>query len=192
MFHTNRKKEVCTLPNLLSILRLAMIPVYVHVYSNAETPEDYLLAASIMGVSCLTDLADGWIARRFHQITNLGKVLDPLADKITQLTLMLCLVGRYPVLRPVVALLVVKELLQLGMGILFLRKGKMLSGALPAGKLSSAVLFVSLIALAAMPHAPAALVEILCLGNGFLLTASFLSYALAYFGPEAGLQDIRE
>ena len=53
------KKEIFTIPNLLSMFRLVLIPVYVIIYLNADTKEDYLLAAVILAVSCLTDLADG-------------------------------------------------------------------------------------------------------------------------------------
>ena len=82
-------------------------------------------------------MIDGKIARRYNMITTLGKILDPLADKITQFTLTLCLSLEHPVLMPVLALSVVKELFQLIMGILHLRKGQMLPGALMIGKVSS-------------------------------------------------------
>ena len=74
------KKEVFTIPNLLSLFRLLLIPVYVVIYLNADSLADYYIAAAILAVSCLTDLVDGKIARHFHMISTLGKFLDPLAD----------------------------------------------------------------------------------------------------------------
>ena len=94
MFSWNWKKEILTVPNLLSLFRLALIPVYISAYLRAQTGQDHALAAGILAVSCLTDLLDGIIARRFHMISHVGKVLDPLADKLTQLALFLCLSTR--------------------------------------------------------------------------------------------------
>jgi len=75
------KKEIFSIPNLLSIFRLALIPVYVAIYLNARNATDYYLAAAILAVSCLTDMIDGQIARHFNMITTVGKVLDPLAER---------------------------------------------------------------------------------------------------------------
>ena len=135
MFIRNWKKEILTIPNLLSLFRLLLIPVYVRLYLQASTNREYILAGSVMAVSCLTDLIDGKIARHFHMISHVGMVLDPMADKFTQLALILCLSFRYSLLYPVLALFVVKELFQLFAMILCLRQGKALPGALPAGKI---------------------------------------------------------
>ena len=87
MISKDWKKELLTIPNLLSLFRLVLIPVYVVIYLNAKTTEDYYLAAGILAVSCLTDLIDGKIARHFNMISNVGKILDPFADKVTQFTM---------------------------------------------------------------------------------------------------------
>ena len=94
----NWKKEILTIPNLLSVFRLALIPVYITIYLNAVEPCDYYLAAGILALSCMTDMIDGYIARRFNMISNMGKFLDPIADKMTQFTLIVCLAFRYPFL----------------------------------------------------------------------------------------------
>ena len=190
MFVKNWKKEIFTIPNLLSLFRLVLIPVYVTIYLNATTMEHYFLSAAILAVSCLTDMIDGKIARKFNMITTLGKMLDPLADKLTQLTLTLCLSLKYPVLYPVLALLVVKELVQLALGVLFLRRGKMLPGALMAGKVCTTVLFVSLIALVLLPGMPGTAVNCIAVIDSVFLAISFISYLHAYFGIEAKVHDI--
>lgn len=190
MLYKNWKKDIWTIPNLLSLFRLVLIPVYVSIYLHAETRAQYVLAGCILAVSCLTDMIDGKIARKFNMITTLGKMLDPLADKLTQLTLILCLSMKHPVLYPVLALLVVKELVQLGLGVRFLRRGKMLPGALMAGKVCTTVLFVSLITLVLFPGITGTAVNCIALIDGVFLAISFLSYLHAYFGKEVKVRDI--
>lgn len=70
-----------TLPNKLTILRVLLAPVFL-VLLILEFPHHYLIAMAVFGAASLTDLFDGRIARKTGQITNLGKFLDPLADKM--------------------------------------------------------------------------------------------------------------
>lgn len=190
MYIQNWKKEILTVPNLLSLFRLMLIPVYVHLYRNAVTQPQYAAAAGVMALSCLTDLADGKIARQFHMVTRLGTVLDPLADKLTQLTLFLCLSVRYPLLYPILILFFVKELFQILAGIGNLRRGKVLPGALMAGKICTTVLFVSFIALVLFPEMEPVAVTAMVTLDGVFLLISFLSYIGAYYGKNAKVQNI--
>ena len=190
MFIRNWKKEIFSIPNILSLFRLLLIPVYATLYLNATQRYQYLLAGVILAVSCLTDMIDGKIARKYNMITTLGKILDPLADKLTQLTLTICLSLKYPVLYPVLGLFVMKELFQLVLGVVFLRKGKMLPGALMAGKVCTTILFVSLIALVLMPNIPPVAVKAIAVIDALFLIISFVSYAMAYFGKNVKVQDI--
>lgn len=184
------KKEVCTIPNLLSLFRLLLIPVYIRIYLQAETGSDYLLAGTILTISCLTDLADGIIAREFHMITRLGKILDPLADKLTQLFLLLSLSGKYPQIYPMLILFVLKELFQLYTMLIFAQKGQALSGALPAGKVCTAVLFLSLILMVLVPQLNEKMVFVLISLDTALLFYSFYNYFQAYFGRNTKLTDL--
>lgn len=186
----NWKKDVFTIPNLLSFFRLILIPVYIVVYLGATEDSDYWLAAGILAVSCLTDMIDGKIARHCNMISTLGKILDPVADKATQFSMTLCLSLKRPVLLPVLALFVVKELFQLIVGAVHLHKGKMLPGALIAGKVCTTVLFLSLIALVLFPNASDTLVTGLAVTDFVFLTISFISYILAYFGKNKKVQDL--
>ena len=190
MFIRNWKKEIFSIPNILSLFRLLLIPVYATIYLNATEHDQYILAGVILAVSCLTDMIDGKIARKYNMITTLGKILDPLADKLTQLTLTVCLSLKYPVLYPVLGLFVIKELFQLVLGVVFLRKGKMLPGALMAGKVCTTILFVSLIALVLMPNIPPVAVKAIAVIDALFLIISFVSYAMAYFGKNVKVQDI--
>ena len=187
MSEINWKKEICTVPNLLSLFRLLLIPVYIRIYLKADQHGDYILAGSILAVSCLTDLADGMIAREFHMVTRLGKILDPLADKLTQFFLLLTLSSKYPFVAPMLSLFVVKELFQLSAMLFFMQKGKALSGALPAGKICTAALFISLILLVLLPNLNKTIVFSLISVDTALLFYSFYNYLQAYFGRNAKL-----
>ena len=191
MFNKKWKTEIFTIPNLLSLFRLLLIPAYLILYLHAKEPRQYHMAGWILAVSCLTDAVDGKIARRFHMVSTLGKILDPLADKITQFVLTLCLSMKYPVLKHVLVLFVIKELFQTALGIIYLQRGKMLPGALTAGKVSTAVLFTSLTMLVFFPDLPARLVKAIALTDSLFLLISFVSYSFAYFGSTKRLQDWR-
>lgn len=192
MFIKNWKREILTIPNLLSLFRLVLIPVYVVIYLNATTAKEYFLAGTILAVSCLTDMIDGQIARRFHMISNVGKILDPFADKATQFTLTLCLSLKYPALRFVLVLFVVKESFQLIAMILSFRKGKALPGALPAGKVCTIVLFISLIAMVLFPDMNPRIVDGIAIVDTAFLVISFISYILAYYGRHTKVEDLKK
>ena len=190
MFIKDWKKEIFTIPNMLSMFRLILIPVYVSIYLKADESADYYLAASILAVSCLTDMIDGKIARHFDMITTVGKILDPLADKLTQFSLILCFVTKYPALWILVGLFFIKELFQLIAGAVNLRKGKMLKGALFSGKICTTVLFLSLIAMVMFPELSEKTVNIITAVDSIFLLVAFADYAVAYFGRESKFQAI--
>lgn len=184
------KKEIFTIPNLLSLFRLVLIPVYVAIYLNAQDTADYYLAAGILTVSCLTDLIDGKIARHFNMISSLGKILDPIADKATQFTLIICLTVKYNVLWYLVGLFVLKEGFQLIAGGLRLRKKKMLKGALISGKICTTVLFVSLILMVMMPGLHVQTVNIIALVDAVFMLIAFVEYVAAYFFMDSKFQSL--
>ena len=150
------------------------------IYLKAEESADYLLAGSILAVSCATDMVDGKIARRFNMITTFGKFLDPLADKLTQFALLLCLGIRYPVLWSVFSLFVLKELFQLCAGILAARHGYILKGALISGKICTAILFISLVSMVLFPKMDLVTVNIIAMIDGVFLMVAFADYYITY------------
>lgn len=190
MFIKDWKKEILTIPNLLSLFRLILIPVYITIYLNAQNAADYYVAAGILAVSCLTDLIDGKIARHFNMISTVGKILDPFADKATQFTLIICLAVNYNVLWYLVALFVVKESFQLIAGSINLKKGRMLKGALISGKICTAVLFVSLIFMIMVPNLTDYTVNIIAAVDAGFMLVSFGNYLFTYFSRENKFQDL--
>jgi len=185
----NWKKQVFTIPNILSLFRLLLIPVYIHIYMNAQSTADYHLAAAILAVSCLTDAVDGQIARRFNMITAVGKVLDPLADKITQFTLIVCLAMRHPVLWSIIGLFVAKELFQLVAGYIIVRHGRILKGAQISGKICTTILFVSLTLLVLVPDIHYNWVLGITIVDGLFLLIAFVDYIFVYVRKSEGLTE---
>lgn len=189
MFIKDWKKDVFTIPNILSMFRLLLIPVYITIYLEAEQLRDYYLAGGILALSCLTDLVDGKIARHFNMISTLGKFLDPLADKLTQFTLIICLSITHPVLQFVLVLFFIKEVFQLLVAVIHYCRGQMLPGALMAGKVCTTVLFVSMILLVLLPQLNESVVNLIAIvDTGFLLFA-FVRYVMAYFGTDPKVED---
>ena len=123
-------------------------------------------------------------------ITDLGKFLDPLADKATQFALLLCLSTRYPALRSLWILFLVKESLQAAAALFFLHRGWMLPGAIWAGKICTTAWFISLFLLVVLPTLPGKLVTSIGVMNGFLLMYALVGYGFAYFGRNRKLEKL--
>ena len=134
-------KKNLTVPNLLSALRIVMIPFVAMAYFKGN----YAWTVALLLLSGLTDVVDGLIARRFNMISDLGKVLDPIADKLTQLTVVVCLAWRHTMLIPVAAVLFAKELLTLIGAVLFVRRGNATPYARWWGKLATVILYAAMV-----------------------------------------------
>lgn len=134
----NRNKNI-NIPNALSILRIILIVPFVYYFTSNQI----IPAAAILIVSGLSDVLDGMIARRFHQFTELGQMLDPLSDKLTQGAVAICLAIQQPILIPILAIFVLKEILMVGAACVLIKKNKKPSGAQWYGKVSTTLFYVS-------------------------------------------------
>ena len=170
------RREIFSIPNLMGYFRILLIPLFSWMYCTADSTGDYYAAAVVVGVSGLTDMFDGKIARRFHMITELGKFIDPLADKLTQAALLICLAIRYPLMRAVLVLFVIKEGFMAVMGALLLPRGKKLDGAMWFGKVCTAVLYAVLFLLLLLPGIGTTAANVLIGICGAFLLFSFLMY----------------
>lgn len=137
-----RKNKILTIPNILSFFRLALIPIFVWAYCGAE---QYGLTAALLVISGVTDVLDGFIARRFNMISDLGKALDPVADKLTQLAMLFCLVTRFPLMLVPLIVLLVKEIASGIMGLLVIRKTGAVHGAVWHGKVTTVLLYLTMV-----------------------------------------------
>ena len=192
MLIKNWRKDLFTIPNILSLFRLLLIPVYVVIYLRASSPDHYFLAAGILAVSCLTDLIDGKIARHFDMVTAIGKILDPLADKATQFAMIFCLSLKYPMLWNLIGLFVIKESFQLIAGCISLRHGRMLKGALLSGKICTTILFISLILMVMIPDMNENVIMIITITDVAFMMTSFVDYQITYFRRKSKFQSLND
>ena len=129
-----------TVPNAMSVFRILVIPFFAYFFLKGN-----LTAAIVaLGLSGLSDALDGMIARHFNQITELGKMLDPLADKLTQGTVAICIAVHYPSIWPLLALLVLKELVMLCGACYLLKNGKKPCAAKWYGKVSTTLFYIAI------------------------------------------------
>ena len=126
------------IPNILSVFRLVLVPVAAYMFHINNTVAAFLTFV----FACLTDILDGYIARRFNMITKLGKVLDPVADKAMQITVIFCMALHDLMPFAVVFLIIIKELFQCLGGMLLLSKNVEVS-ANWYGKVSTVVVSLS-------------------------------------------------
>lgn len=136
------KEDILTIPNLLSLIRLLLVPLIAWLNWGAK---NYIMAGVVVVISALTDVADGFIARKFNMISDLGKILDPIADKLTQAMTMLCLFTRFPHMLSPFILLVIKETVSGLTGIIRINKTKKVHGADWHGKLTTVFLFAMML-----------------------------------------------
>ena len=141
------KKDLFTIPKIICYVRILLIPLFCWMYITAQTPGEYRMATLVVLFSSFTDLFDGMIARKFNQVTQLGKILDPVADKLTHIAMAVCLLTRYPLMWALLALMAVKEGYMAFMGIKYLKQDKMMNGAMWYGKVCTASLFAGMVIL---------------------------------------------
>lgn len=168
-------------PNALSLVRLLLLPLFVVLFLKSEQESTLLYASfGVLVLSGITDVLDGIIARRFNQITPLGKLLDPLADKITQMTVVVCLALRYVPIIPLAVICLAKELMQGLGGLLLLRRGVKPQGARWYGKVSTAVFYAAMAAILLFDNMSPILRMALILLVAVLMIFAFIRYAMEY------------
>ena len=166
-------------PNLLSLLRLAMVPVFAAVFFLPD-PSARSWAAGVYALAFVTDIADGWIARHFHQVTRLGRILDPLADKLMTFTVIVCITAAGIIPLWAVVVFFLKEA-AMGMGALSMyHKTEDVIPSNWLGKVSTGVFFVVCAALVLFPGIPSSWATGLITLALVLTILAFVSYLLQY------------
>lgn len=177
------KNKFLTIPNLLSLFRILLIPIFVVVYVRQETIFS-IWPISILILSGLTDLLDGWIARRFHQISDVGKVLDPAADKLTQVAVVAALTIRYHQLLVLLVIYVVKELLILIGGMVMIKSRQEVPSAKWFGKIATFEFYFAMALFLIFPNMNAFFITILIMITVALMLFSLVMYAVQFFSPK--------
>ena len=142
--------------NRLTIARIVMIPVFllmmcfqkdalgtVNVFQS-NLSVSWILAMIIFTIASITDFLDGYLARKYHLITNFGKFADPLADKLLVMTAFITLVGAGVIPMWIVAVIVCRELAVTGLRLLLVNDGEVLAAAWP-GKVKTATQMLAII-----------------------------------------------
>ena len=177
-----QKKELFTIPNLMGYFRILLVPAYIYLYINAHSVTGTYKALAVLILSGVTDFFDGIAARKLHQVTELGKALDPVADKLTLGAVIFCLIRRINGFQYLFLVFIVKELYML-LGNLTAMKlnGKKLDGAAFIGKAATMITYWSMgffLLFPGMPRAVQIFLMILC---GGMITATGLYYLPVFF-----------
>ena len=172
------QNKILTIPNILSFFRLCLIPVIVWLYVGKQ---DYLWTLLILTLSGVTDIVDGIIARKFNMVSNFGKAFDPVADKLTQMAMLFCLVSRFKYMMIPFVLLVVKEVFTGITALVSIKKTNTVKGAIWHGKLTTVSLYAMMAIHVVWFNIPRTLSLILvgiCIG---IMLMSFILYAIQNF-----------
>lgn len=176
----NEKREITSIPNLLSMFRIVLIVVLV-VFFFLEL---YIAAALTLLLSGITDILDGWIARKFNMITNLGKALDPFADKLTQFAVLICLVKfNIWILLPF-GILVLRDGFMLASGISIFKRTHETFSAKWYGKVATALTYLlmgSMLMFKSFFDDNQTLLIILIIADACIIAFSFVMYAVRNF-----------
>ena len=168
------KKNILTIPNFLSLFRLVLIPVIIWLYCDRK---QYYATVAVIALSGVTDILDGKIARKFNMVSDVGKVLDPIADKLTQAALVICLITRYPWMRALLILFIIREVIMVWWGYLALKRTDTVNSAKWYGKAATVVLYAVMIVLIFFINIPNLVANML-----MLLCAVFMILSLVLYG----------
>lgn len=130
------------IPNILSVLRLFMVPVFIYCYFEYSSGTKSLIATGVYVLAWFTDALDGYLARHNNWITDVGKILDPLADKCMQLAAAVCFTIDNKIFLLVVIPLLVKEIGMLIAAIRIMKSQKIVVSSSWYGKVATVVLFL--------------------------------------------------
>lgn len=131
--------DLKTIPNIMTMLRIAVIVPFVMFFIR----EWYVYAAVTLGLSGLSDALDGYVARRYNQVTALGKILDPIADKLTLFAIIVCVTLNSPIIMPVMVILIAKDMLMLMGGTKLIRHHIAPPAAKWYGKVATVMFYLS-------------------------------------------------
>ena len=171
-----KKTDVLTIPNALTLLRLLLIvPIVVFILK-----EEYLIALLFVALSALTDVLDGIIARRFGQVSDLGKIIDPIADKLTQCALIVCLVKRFRAMLFMIISFIVREGVVGFFSMYTFKKTKRVTSSRWYGKVNTVIIYGVMGMLLLFPHMPIHLAEGAIWFSTILMQFSLIAYTFHY------------
>ncbi len=174
------KKDIFTIPNIMSYFRILLVPVFCVVYVNAKDIRGYIWSIVIVGLSALTDVFDGMVARKTGQVTDLGKILDPIADKAMQFAMLFCVVIRYKLVLILLIIYAAKEVISLCFSGYLFTQNKNIGGAQWYGKVCTVILYGVMLAFIIIPKVEHPVDTILVSISGAFMLLAFVLYMTAY------------
>lgn len=173
-------KRNFTIPNILSFIRILIIVPLIISFLN----ERFIESGIYLLISGLSDMFDGAIARKFNQITQLGKILDPIADKLTLIAVVICLAILFPSVWPIVIILISKDVLMLIGGAILLCMKIRPPAAKWYGKVATAIFYTSIttmVCLSAIFGYKNDVLDIVLMGLTLIsMIVAFISYAIIF------------
>jgi len=169
------QKKILTIPNILSFFRLCLIPVIMWLYIKRQ---DYLWTLIVLILSGITDIVDGIIARKCNMVSDFGKAFDPVADKLTQIATLFCLISRFPYMVYPFAILVFKEVCTAITSLISIKRTSTVKGAVWHGKLTTVSLYAMMVIHLLwynMPHTTSLIMVGVCIG---IMLMSFIMYTV--------------
>ncbi len=173
-----KAKDIFSIPNIISLFRIILIPVIIWAYCEKENG---LLTAIAVAVSGATDVVDGKIARKFNMVTDIGKVIDPIADKLTQIAMMYCLLTKYELMLPAFIILIVKEIFMAITAIMETRVSCQVNSALWFGKACTVILSAVMLLLLFFLNVPIWFANTLIIISIIAMIASTVLYGIHRF-----------
>lgn len=172
-------KDFISIPNILSYFRIILCLLFVFVYQrNVEYKSLYL--GTILICSGLSDMLDGYIARKYNMITELGKCLDPIADKLTQFILLICLLSKYKMAKVILIIFLIKEIIVTIIGYKVICEQGKNDGAKWYGKLSTVIFYVVTVVLLIFTKINSIFANILLGISGIAIIGAFIGYMRQY------------
>ena len=171
------KKVLFNIPNCLCFFRILLIPLFLYVYFVADFKNRYLVAVFVLVISGISDFLDGFIARKFNMVTDFGKFIDPVADKLTQFVVAITLLFSYPLAWVLLIVIILKDLMLAIVGLYLYDYGLKITGASWWGKIATAYFYVIVIVLIGL-HIPNTVISfVLIITGSVLMLLSFILYA---------------
>ena len=169
-------KKIFTIPNMLTILRILLIPVFLWVYLGLK---NQYLGLGILALSFFTDFLDGFIARHWHMVSDFGKALDPVADKLNQASILIALSFKYPIMLLPFGIMFVKEVYLGILMLIVIRRSGTVFGANWHGKVATFLIYFTMALHLIWPGTIPKTVSILTIGLTVgMQLLSFVLYAI--------------
>lgn len=177
-----KNKNLWTIPNILSMARIVLAFIIMFLYLFVDFENKTVVITTIIVTSAITDFVDGQIARRFNMISEIGKILDPFADKLTQLILLICLIVKHKWIVVVIGLFIIRELAISVTAFLAVRKEKKNEGAKIYGKVNTAYFYFSMLLIFLFPYMKWYLLVALSASCILCMVITFVFYMRYYIG----------